>query len=352
MLDFEYLAHKTWMSFEEYCKCEGYLIARDINLALKLREKLRRNLMKNEEFKNSLKHIDVNKLQKALDILMKGLVYGVDGSLVKYPTAVGIKARILISIVSYGEGGVEVKASYVSDTMLTHVDVSNPIEYIAKVEKLLRETGMIYKATMFFKEREYALQYAGKTGFTLVHGPLYPFTDKTLMLNVKGLVENIAELGLEIARKSNIIAVQSTTSRLRVINVGGILKVGEYIIFGSIKPILMKSLKTSYKTYKSIREAIEALSEKYIFGVYKAGLKPYIFYAPRSKLEEAVHILFADSIENRLKGFPTLLEYADLVSKTNMPPSAFKSRIESKLVEIAGIESIVDILERRLRQYE
>jgi len=335
-----------WMSVKEYLIREDALLERDLRLSMRLREKLRGILLRNEQFKKHLFKADVKKLHKSLSLLYSGHVVAADGSITVYPTAVGAKVRIGIVVVSY-EGKILSKEAFVSDLNIIDVDLKDPLRVLASLEELTKKVRRIYSALMLYKEREYVLRKKREWGF--IHGPLLPISASILKVKMPGLLESFIDLAEKILKDKKIVSIISQTSMLRILNVGVVLEPGEYVYLGGAGFLLSRMLGSARFRIPELNELVMRFNEEYKLGVYRVGLRPYIFLASSDFFHEGAHLVIADSLHQRLRGFPLLIDYADIVCRSLFGARTFKHKIEHRLMKMWGRLPALDIPERRLR---
>ena len=201
---------------------------------------------------------------------------------------------------------------------------------------------------MLYKERELALQRPEK--WKLIHGPLVPLEMRLGRLGVSGALKANLELAEELLKRGNIAGVMSSTSRLRLLNLGYLLRPGEYITAAKASAFMKAEKRRLTREEERLLDwFIEQHGDEITVSVYKAGSKAYVFEAPANQVDEAASIIIADSRHTGMKGFPLLLDYADKVASTLLSAEEFKQKFEQQLLRAQGLEAIMSFDERRMR---
>ena len=342
----ELIDDSRWMNVEEYLTKENVFLERDLRLSMRLRERLRGILLRSRQFRERLFRVDARRLRKSLDILYSGCAVASDGSIAVYPTAVGAKVRVGVVVVSY-KGKLLSKEAYVSDFNTIDVNLKDPLRVLASLEGLTKRVRRIYNALMLYKEREYVLRRKREWGF--IHGPPLPLSASIAKIEMPGLLESFIGLAGEILDDKKLISVVSRTSMLRILNVGVVLEPGEYVDLGGGGFMLSKMLGSAQYRIPELHGLVRRFDEEYKLGVYRVGLRPYIFMASSDLFHEGAHLIMADSLHQRLRGFPLLIDYADAVCHSLFRARDFKHKIEHRLMRMWGRLPVLDVPERRLR---
>jgi hypothetical protein len=74
---------------------------------------------------------------------------------------------------------------------------------------------------------------------------------------------------------------------------------------------------------------VEELGKQMVVGIYRASAAapPYLFYAHRDHAEQAALIAMADSVLQEHRGFPLLIDIADMVCKTTFGADSFTAAV-------------------------
>ncbi len=347
-MDFNDLLEKfKWINFEEYIKEERGKLEKNVDLLVKARRKFREKVLSIDDIGDRLFQVDERYFKQAVEALRIGEVAGIDGTISFYPTPLGYWCRIGVVAVNYMGERLN-KIVYISDAQLVDTALDNIGEFLKNIEELNRYTPLLYRALMFYKEREIAL--SRKEKWKIVHGPLIPLEMRLGRLGVEGVLETNLKLAERIVENERIIGVLSSTRRLRILNLGYVLENGEYLKISDLGSLLKSEIRRAPEEERAlINDFIEEYGEKVLVGIYKAFNKAYVFEASRKFFREAAHILYADSLNNPAKGFPMLIDYADSLCKTLVNPEDFKRRLEYELLKKEGYRAFQALDERRLR---
>jgi len=336
-----------WRKVDDYIGEEAQVVEEDVRRMARLREAMRRRAESLPGFRERLFRVSREGVEWGWEVLHGGDVAGVDGTLAMYPTPVGYKCRIGVVAVNYVGDRVE-EAVYVSDAHMVDEEAGKIEELLGEMERVSRVSSLLYRALMLYKERELALER--REDWRLVHGPLVPLEMRLSRLGVTDSLQTCLELAGRIVEDGGVIGVLSSTSRLRLLNLGYLLKPGEYLFIGSAGD-LMRREKRGLAPWEEelVDEFIRGYGDRISVGIFRAGPRAYVFEAREDVFHEAARIVMADSLHNRVRGFPALLDYADSVCRSLLSPEEFRVRVEQKLLEVEGDEGIYAFDERRLR---
>lgn len=283
-------------------------------------------------------------LEELKEELLAGNVVAVDGTCSDYDLlTVGFQARIGVITINYknNKGAYTI---YVSEPFVPFDkrDYNEIIEYtLSKKKGRVGISALHITAIMLYKEREIVLDRPEK--FKMIQGDIFPYELKTGQGRLRGL-NACLRLGRKILASENVIATQSTTRDPTFRLIGNALDPGEYIEIHDYYQDLNEFLFGDGSDYsvparfnpedkETFRLFIEDSKNKYSVGVYKAfnSNRAYVFHSPKANLEKMVHLLYADSSFQPMRGFPLLLDYADSVCSKLLSSEDFKSQIDSKL---------------------
>jgi len=345
-LHFKVLASKLeWKPYEKYILSEDAEITEDAALSLQASENFREKILQSAKVKDRIHRPRGTELAEQL--LKSGQVAGIDGTLSAYPTATGARCRIGVVAVTYA-GQSFAEAVYISSLHLADQDLEDPVQLLEEAEELAKASRLLFKALMLYKERELALQRPEK--WKLIHGPLVPLEMRLGRLGVSGALKANLELAEKMLKRGNIAGVMSSTSRLRLLNLGYLLRPGEYIPAAKASAFMKAEKRRLTREEERLLDwFIEQHGDEITVSVYKAGSKAYVFEAPANQVDEAASIIIADSRHTGMKGFPLLLDYADKVASTLLSAEEFKQKFEQQLLRAQGLEAIMSFDERRMR---
>jgi len=337
-----------WLNLYDFSVSEDSRVVEDLKTFLEARRLLNEKVRGLKGFKDRLGRIGPKELEEASRLLSQGRVFGVDGTISLYPTPLGVKCRIGVVCACYGSERFE-EAVYVSDTMFIDEGLKEDVVgFLEKAEEFQRFSRLFYNALMLYKERSVALECKGD--YVMVQGPLVPLELRIGRLGVEGFLEASLELARRVIESKKIVGVLSTTSHLRFLNIGMLLKPGEYLKLTTLDKIVENEARRLMAEEKSIvEEFAKDYASQVIVGVYRVSSKPYVFEAHKEVFDKAASIIIADSIPNRVHGFPLLLAYVDTLCRNLFPSKAFTERIESILLRLEGEKAFMYFDERRLR---
>jgi len=345
-LDYRRIVEKfCWKDFNEYILNEDARLSDEASRILDLTSRFRERVLNISGVADRIKHVESSVLNKMSKLLYDGKVSGIDGTLALYPTPTGYKCRIGVVSINYSGERIE-KVVYISDENLVDRDLDKIEDLFENIEGIVRFSPLLYKSIMLYKEREIALNDKGV--WRLVHGPLIPLELRLSRLGVEGVLETNLELAEKLIKDGHIIGVLSSSSRLRLLNIGYLLKPGEYMYIGDIGRIWEVEMSRGGRS-SLLQDFIKSYGDKVSIGLFKTYRKAYIFEACKEFFDEAGHLVMADSIPNKFRGFPFLLDYADRICRSILSSEEFSDIFEYKLMLMEGDDAFMSIDERRMR---
>lgn len=336
-----------WRCFEEYVSNEQRMFIDDAVFSVQKSHMFRDSIRNIPEVEKRIKSVSPDIILDSLRKLSSGRVVGVDGTISIYPTPVGYRCRIGVVAVNYlGERVGE--ALYVSDLEFIDEGLNDITELLRNIEELCKFTPLLYKCLMMYKERELVLNRSEE--WKVIHGPIVPLEMRLGRLGVENVLEENIKLAERLVMHKKIIGVLSSTRRLRLLNLGYLLKPGEYMRVASVGKLMRSEKRRLTREEESLIDGfIENYGDALVTGIYKASGKAYVFESHRDYFDEAAGLIIADSLNNRTKGFPFLIDYADKVCHSLFSSEEFKSRFEQALLSAEGEEAFMSFDERRMR---
>lgn len=288
--------------------------------------------------------------------LMSGQAVGIDGTCADCDLIAGFQARIAIVAVNYKNN----RAEYVSYISEPFIDFD--VESIKDALQFLKAKGAGHqgltsahiRAIMLFKERDFALARPEK--YKMVQGDILPYELRTGQGRLRGL-QSCLTLGRKLLNEENMVAVQATTTKPELRWIGAALKAGEYLELYDYERMLDAYLHGDDFTQpahfndedtKIFDEFNSEVKAKFSVGIYKSKKRAYVFYAPRKNFDLMANLVLLDSKYQPLRGFPLLLDYADIVCSKLFAASDFGRTIEIKLAKKQLLEGEID--EHNLRR--
>lgn len=305
-----------------------------------------------------IKGVDLD-IQKELKTdLYGGNAIGVDGTCAEYDLISGFQALIGIVGVTYSNKKLSY-TSYVSEPFIpdSNMDAQEQIKFLVNKkpggESL---TPSHVRAIMLWKERSFALSRHEKYKF--VQGDIMPYELKTGQGKLRGL-RSCLDLGRKLLSENNIVAVQGTTSKPELRWCGYAMRSGEYIQLYDYAQELQLFLDGDPEKGKSpahfaapelaaFRDFIDEIKGKFAVGMYKLKNRAYVFYASKKNFDTMANLVFLDSSNQPLRGFPLILDYADIVAARLIAAGDFKKIVETKIARFGNLE--LEINERELRR--
>lgn len=348
MSEFEKLiSDDNWKSFEEHMKDVDSLMEEDLKKYIGLREEYRKCLLQDQKIKSSIKRVEENDLLNAEKLIFSGNIAATDGTLSTYAMPTGLRCRIGVVATSYKNNTIE-KMIYISEG--DFVQHKTPNDYFEKIGSS-KISHLLLQAVMSYKEREIALNR--KEEWKMVHGHLVPFELIVPRLG-PGIFDTCLGLAKKLVENKKIIGVVSSSTNFYLINAGSILNAGEYIHAYSVSHDLKDEISETVGNLdegKKLNDFSEDYLKKIKVGVFRAGLKPYIFEAHEDVFDEAATIVIRDALNQSLRGFPLLIDFADSICKHLMSPDDFSRQMEHNLAKHGGYGNYgFDVPERLLRR--
>lgn len=260
--------------------------------------------------------------------LFTGQVVAADGTLAKYESLSLVGAQIAISKVGYrgSTGQIVSDLVYWGKEVPNNPDIHAIVEAIRSRGKALPKKlpNLFLYALMTYKERQVLLESPSEH-FKLIQGPVFPHEMLSGSGRAHAMVTCLDLIG-RLIDDGNYACVVSNTSAYRELKMLGLaLEPGEYIVVRTGTDLLEQYFvganytdtpipKYNHRSQKNVfRQFQREYGDKVVQGVLRAHplSPPYIFYCNADRLDEAVHILFADASNTGARGFPLLIDLAD-----------------------------------------
>lgn len=288
------------------------------------------------------------------NLLCNGATEACDGTRNQHASLMLGIVQIGIALVAY-EGGCHTWVQ-----RLYHQDVSmgfdDPVaEAIALLEaRAARMTGQLLgsesdensdgfleqgaRAIMEYSERA-ALLHLSKAPWRMGHGNPIPFSALTGTAGELGVALPMIEvLHKLICDHQRFVFVLSDASDRLLLSLGDKLNANEFMLVWSLAEAFEASgaslrLLASQRGNKQVSRALEKLlaevAPQIVVGVYRSSeLAPArVFYAPKELACEAALVAMADSSLQPLRGFPMLIDLADVVCRSSFDGASFRSSI-------------------------
>lgn len=351
----EILNQKTWNRYEEFIS-EGIQVysgelAEDIAEGKKHKKQIREYLEKHFEIKKISPELNEEK-----ELLTSGNVVGIDGTIATHKTITGTLAQIGVVAVNYLNE--KIQHSYFISEARYKQNIADVAEYLYAHEPINKVvSNPVLRAALQVREREMGLNDKFKDKYKIYHGPLLPFE----MLANPGKAElKLLDVTLEILEKIIVnrkcFSIVSRSQNDAYLRIGLSLNKGEYIQLKKSVGLEMIEDRTLLKDKERWREDdfllvnnfVNSRASKIKVGVIKISQRPYVFHAHEEIFDLAARIIFRDSLFQKEKGFPLLIDYADNLCSTFFKASDFNKIIEYQLAKNG--EFLSESSEENLRQ--
>lgn len=351
-----FLQDDKWKTFNEHVSNFSAELDKNISDAATHERKQRKKLRKELFSRFKIKKTNNLLQQKLRKELYSGNVVGVDGTCAEVDLIAGFQAQIGVVAVNYKND----RASFTVSISEPFLD--NTIDDVKEQMKHLRLKGAgkigitpsHITAIMLFKERDFALKRPEK--FKMVQGDILPHELRTGQGRLRGL-DICLSLGRKLLNEDYIVAVQTSTKRPELRWIGTALDSGEYVQLYDYSKMLdaflegddyTKPANFNINDYANFKDFNQDVKEKFSVGMYKVKKRAYVFYAPKRNFDLMANLIFADSEYQALRGFPLLLDYADIICSRLFSTGDFKKMVNMKLAKSRRLEFEID--ERSLRR--
>lgn len=347
------LEQKSWDDYESYIE-EGidhytHNLSKEINQGKTMKRKIRKFVDDHFEVK-----MIPEELSEAETLLTSGQVVAIDGTVSMHKTLSGIMAQIGVVAVNYLNERIQ-HSCFVSEAQYKE-DIEDVAEYLEAHEsknKVL--SSLVVRAVMFYREREIGLNERFRDHYKLYHGRLLPFELMTGLGRLRALNSTLTILE-QIIRNKKCFSVVSRSQNDAFMKLGMALNPGEYLLLKHTnvgREILdnkdfMKEDKWREEEFLRVNHFLQREGTKIQIGIIKMSHRPYVFHAHKEYFDLAAQIIARDSLFQREKGFPLLIDYADNLCSTLFKASDFNRIIEYKLAQEG--EFLAEMSEDSLRQ--
>jgi len=268
-------------------------------------------------------------VQKGL--LFNGGTESCDGTRDAHDSLVLSVIQIGVALVAYqGSHGTWVQRLYRRDLRAGHSDP------FAEAEEILRRRGeerdpdtgetpsrLIRRALMEYAERA-ALTDLSKALWRMGHGN--PVPTSMLMATSPELVEaSMNVLGRLLLNHKRFVFVPSEPADSLLLSLGNALDAREFAIVGTLAEQfsdarlyrVAETQRGHPMASRLIQEFLKQARFEIVTGVYRSGehCPPRIFYAHKDFACEAAVLVMADSLLQPYRGFPMLIDLADIVCR-------------------------------------
>ena len=340
----------NWETLDGFFEtCDERLLI-DVRAGLEWRRQLREKLLADPNFKDHVKRLSPELQAWAKEQLFGGAVCAVDGTMSIIHSTSGGRARIGVVATSYKADKIE-RVVYVSYRQLTD-PVTDPILYFKKLKAVNTSSSLFMRAVMAYSERELALRRNEQWKF--VHGELVPYELRTGLGRTHALPQCL-ELGARLITSKNAIGVVEGSEDIDLLNAVEMLDRFEYLeargldhdltvyLLGEPDPDnpghRLRGAHFNPLDEGRFKDFVNEYATQIRIGIFKVGLKPYIFQAHRDNFDKAAALVMMDASLQPLRGFPLLLDYADQICTRHLAGRDFEKQIHFKTARF-GIEAL------------
>jgi hypothetical protein len=261
-------------------------------------------------------------------LLFPGQVEAVDGTSFSHDTLpLGI-TQIGIAVVSYGGTSATFAqrvyrkeiAGRSSDPFKAALEVIDRRDARSGVDQKDGLSELARRGIMTYAERRILLDKA-TAPWRIGHGAPAPYE----MLTGSG----------------NMRLFDASLDVLRRMTIGNALLAGEYVVINTIEGVIDRIVERGHYGAREKDKAMQFVREcgpHVMYGIYCASehSPPYMFYAHREHIHIAARIAIADSILRPARGFPMLIDVADVTCKSAFGAAGFLGLIHDAYAQ-AGV---------------
>lgn len=348
------LGQKVWTDYAQFVGESPALIATEVDGHVAAEKELVRQLQEHPDFRRLERHSVRDNLEEAGALLANGQVVGVDGTVAQYRLLSGVRCQIGVVAVSYTGDSIR-HSFFISEASLR----DEPEDAIARVAS--RQTGddnlseMAVRGLMLYREREAALSDSFAGRFVMLHGPLLPFELMSGLGRLRALGVTL-DILQRVVREKRFFSVISSTAYQDYLTFGRAIQPGEYLTASEYtlgRHLMNDSRFMGYSDKwrdderASVQQFLGDYAERVMIGVIRVGDRPYVFHAHRDTFHTAAAIIARDSMFQREKGFPLLIDYADTLCSEYFSSGEFRRLVEWELAKRGAL--IAEAPERDLR---
>ncbi len=334
------LQQRTWTDYNKFISEAPTIYAEEVARHVQEERELIRQVQQHPAFKKLDVYKVDQKLQDAEDILGRGLVVGVDGTVSKYRLFSGLRCQIGVIAVNYLGDRIH-HSFYVSEANIRE-DPEDAIERVTgRVTFEDDLSAMAIRGLMLYRERETGLDKQFENCYVMFHGPLLPFELMSGLGRLRAL-EATLDILRDIIRQKRFFSVISSTAYQDYLTFGRAIAPGEYLTASSYtlaRHLMNSSGFLGYKDKwrederKVIEEFLGDYANRIMIGVIRVAERPYVFHAHKDTFHLAAAIIARDAMFQKEKGFPLLIDYADSLCSQYFSSSEFKALIEWELAK-------------------
>jgi hypothetical protein len=282
-------------------------------------------------------------------LLFPGNVEAVDGTSVSYDSLpIGI-TQIGVALVSYGGSSATfAQRIYRKDIPVRSGDpLKEAISFLQKrdseqaVDAPRAIAELTRRGIMAYAERKILLDKSDAE-WRLGHGNPCPYELLTGSGHMDLLDSALEVLSRLIRDHKKFVFVPSAPRERALLTIGNALDAGEYAIIEPMHLRMMKIVEEGHYSAEYKAKAISFVNEcgpDVLLGLFRVSemAPPYIFYAHRQHVHIAARIAMADSIVRPERGFPMLIDVADVTCRSAFGADGFMGLIHDAYARSGGL---------------
>ena len=180
---------------------------------------------------------------------------------------------------------------------------------------------------MTYAERKILLDKA-TAPWRIGHGAPAPYELLTGSGNMRLLKASLDVLRKMILELKQFVFIPSAPGERGLLTIGNALLPGEYVILNSLEVVIERIVEKGHyaaEHKENARQFVRDCGPHVMYGLYCASdhSPPYMFYAHRQHVHTAARIAIADSILRPARGFPMLIDVADVTCKSVFGAAGF-----------------------------
>ncbi len=280
-------------------------------------------------------------------LLFPGRVEAIDGTSVSHDTLpLGI-TQIGIAVVSYGGTSATFAqrvyrkeiAGRAGDAFKAALEIINKRDSRSGIGQTDGMSELGRRGIMTYAERKILVDKS-TAEWRIGHGHPAPYELLTGSGSMHLLEASLEMLGRLIEFK-RFLFVPSAPGERGLLTIGNALAPGEYAVIDTIERSMERIVENGHYAGK-YRDKAMAFVKSYgphvVRGLYCASehSPPYLFYAHREQVHLAARIAVADSVLRPARGFPMLIDVADVTCKSAFGAAGFLGLIHDAYAQAGG----------------
>jgi len=281
-------------------------------------------------------------------LLFPGQVEAIDGTSVSHDTLpLGI-TQIGVAVVSYGGTSATFAqrvyrkeiAGRSSDPFKAALEVIDRRDARSGVDQKDGLSELARRGIMTYAERRILLDKASAP-WRIGHGAPAPYELLTGSGNMRLLEASIDVLRRLILEYKRFVFIPSAPGERGLLTIGNALSAGEYVVINTIEGVIDRVVERGHYAGRYKDKAMQFVRDcgpDVLYGLYCASehSPPYMFYGHRDHIHMAARIAIADSILRPARGFPMLIDVADVTCRSAFGSAGFLGLIHDAYAQ-AGV---------------